>query len=91
MNTRTEARKVHPQPEAEHARILCPRERKLIELSLVIAGRNQVQILTRVRTMHSEGFASTELLEVALLVATELNLPQALTWVNDGLEQVLDA
>ena len=91
MNTRAETRKVDPQPEVEHARILSPRERKLIELSLVTAGRKQDQILQRVRAMHGEGFAATELLEVALLVATELNLPQALTWVNDGLEQALDA
>jgi alkylhydroperoxidase/carboxymuconolactone decarboxylase family protein YurZ len=91
MNTRSETRNTHSQPEVEQARILCPRERKLIELSLVIAGRKQDQILQRVRVMHSEGFASTELLEVALLVAIELNLPQALTWVNDGLEQALDA
>jgi alkylhydroperoxidase/carboxymuconolactone decarboxylase family protein YurZ len=91
MNTRSETRDTNPQPEVEHARILSPRERKLIELSLAIAARKQDQILQQVRTMHSEGFASTELLEVALLVATELNLPQALTWVNDGLEQVLDA
>jgi alkylhydroperoxidase/carboxymuconolactone decarboxylase family protein YurZ len=91
MNTRTEPRNTDPQSKVEHARILCPRERKLIELSLVIAARKQDQILQRVRAMQGEGFASTELLEVALLVATELNLPQALTWVNDGLEQALDA
>jgi alkylhydroperoxidase/carboxymuconolactone decarboxylase family protein YurZ len=91
MNTRIEPRKVHQLPEIEHARILCPRERKLIEFSLVIAGRKQDQILQQVRALHGEGFASTELLEVALLVAIELNLPQALTWVNDGLEQVLNA
>jgi hypothetical protein len=35
---------------------------------------------------QQHGFAPTELLEVALMAVKEIDLPKALTWVNNGLE-----
>ena len=90
MTVRVRSRKANPPFRSSKTRtgpveLLNRRERQLIALALLLAQGHSEAVTERVRQLRRNGFASTELLEVALAATIEINRPQALKWVNDGL------
>ena len=96
MTIRVRSRKANPPfrsmtTPTEPVQLLNHRERELIALALLLGQGKSEAVTERVRQLRRKGFVSTELLEVALVATTEINRPQALKWVNDGLELGLNA
>ena len=70
----------------EQVRFLSERERRLVQFALDMGNLRCDRVQELARDCQRHGFAPTELLEVALMAVKEIDLPKALTWVNDGLE-----
>jgi hypothetical protein len=71
---------------SEQVRFLSERERRLVQFALDIGNLRRDRVQELASDCQQHGFTPTELLEVALMAVKEIDLPKALTWVNNGLE-----
>ncbi len=74
------------ETKTEQVRFLSERERRLVQFALDIGNLRCDRVQELASDCQRHGFAPTELLEVALMAVKEIDLPKALTWVNNGLE-----
>ncbi len=74
--------KVNP---SEQVRFLSERERRLVQFALDMGNLRCERVQELASDCQQHGFTPTELLEVALMAVKEIDLPKALTWVNNGL------
>ncbi len=72
--------------QRENVRFLSARERQLMRLAFHIGARDQSGVIAQTQACHQLGLTATELLEVALLAVSEIDCPEALSWINDGLD-----
>jgi alkylhydroperoxidase/carboxymuconolactone decarboxylase family protein YurZ len=71
---------------SEQVRFLSERERRLVQFALDMGNLRCERVQVLASDCQQHGFTPTELLEVALMAVKEIDLPKALTWVNNGLE-----
>jgi methanogenic corrinoid protein MtbC1 len=71
---------------SEQVRFLSERERRLVQFALDMGNLRCERVQELANDCQEHGFSPTELLEVALMAVKEIDLPKALTWVNNGLE-----
>lgn len=71
----------------EQVRFLSERERHLVQFALDMGNLRCDRVQELASDCRQYGFTPTELLEVALMAVKEIDLPRALTWVNNGLEK----
>jgi alkylhydroperoxidase/carboxymuconolactone decarboxylase family protein YurZ len=71
---------------SEQVRFLSERERRLVQFALEMGNLRCERVQVLASDCQQHGFTPTELLEVALMAVKEIDLPKALTWVNNGLE-----
>jgi methanogenic corrinoid protein MtbC1 len=87
MKTQTAKQHRFTQTRAtEQVRFLSERERRLVQFALDMGNLRCDRVQELASDCQQHGFAPTELLEVALMAVKEIDLPKALTWVNNGLE-----
>jgi alkylhydroperoxidase/carboxymuconolactone decarboxylase family protein YurZ len=70
---------------SEQVRFLSERERRLVQFALDMGNLRCERVQELASACQQHGFTPTELLEVALMAVKEIDLPRALTWVNNGL------
>jgi hypothetical protein len=89
MKTQTAKQKTATQTRVnacEQVRFLSERERRLVQFALDMGNLRCERVQEFASDCRRHGFTPTELLEVALMAVKEIDLPRALTWVNNGLE-----
>ncbi len=89
MKTQTSKQKTATRTRAnvsEQIRFLSERERRLVQFALDMGNLRCDRVQELASDCRQHGFTPTELLEVALMAVKEIDLPKALTWVNNGLE-----